>query len=232
MTRLHRIGRLKTVSASQNSGDKPGPAMLLALAGLASWAWWFYQGQNTRKRIGGPMSREKIAWLTFALAAWYVVPGFFWRDKRLKPVVRRLYGVHLGAWAARGVAELILMYAFQAWKPPYGIAFNASMFAVLSGLRWYWNPELATVSDPRDRNAMRQLNLMQATLIPETAFAWMFHQARRGDTQEVWFADDSPRYRLINRITLLVDVTVYPILGLSIWRHYRPARYAGPLLGE
>lgn len=202
--------------------------MLLALGGLASWAWWFYRGQNTRRRIGGPMSREKIAWLGFALAAWYVVPAFFWRDRRLKPVIRRLYGVHLGAWAARGVVELVLMYGFQAWKPPYGVAFNSGMFALLSGLRLYWNPELAAASSPHDRNALRHLNLMQGTLIPETVFAAMFHHARQGQTADVWFADDSPRYRLINRITLLVDVTVYPILGMSVWRYYRPAldRYA------
>lgn len=196
--------------------------MLLALAGLASWAWWFYRGQNRGNRIGGPMSREKIAWLAFALAAWYVVPAFFWRDRRLSPAIRRLYGVHLGAWAARGVVELVLMYGFKAWKPPYGMAFNFSVFALLSGLRWYLGPALAGATTPEDRNAMRHLNLMQGTLLPETLFAAMFHRARQGRTEDVWFADDSPRYRLINQITLLVDVTVYPILGLSVWRYYRP----------
>ncbi|MBM3275886.1 MAG: hypothetical protein FJZ00_12090 [Candidatus Sericytochromatia bacterium] len=200
---------------------EPGPGLLLALGGLATWALWFYRGQNRGHRVGGPMSLPKIGWLTYALTAWYVVPAFFWRDKRVHPAVRRLYGVHLGAWAARGVAELVLMYGFHAWKPPYGIAFNSSMFALLAGLRWYWGPQLDKATGFHDRNALIHMGMMQATLIPETAFAGLFFQARQGDTETIWFADDSPRYRLINRFTMLVDLTVYPVLGLAIARYYR-----------
>ena len=81
--------------ASADKAQK-GPGLLLALGGLAGWAFWFYQGQNKGRRVGGPMSLPKIAWLSYALAAWYIVPAF---SGATSACIRRCAGYTACTWA-------------------------------------------------------------------------------------------------------------------------------------
>src|SRR5262245_14337470 len=96
-------------------------AVVLAL--LAAACVVFYRRQNAGLQVGGAISLPKMLWLSYALAAWFIVPFFLWRDARLVPAVRRVFGVFLLLLLARGAVQLPLMYVFQHWNPLYNIGY-------------------------------------------------------------------------------------------------------------
>src|SRR5262245_39928149 len=93
--------------------------LALALAALAAASVVFYQRQNAGLQTGGSISLPKMLWLSYALAAWFLVPFFLWRDARLVTTVRRLFGVFLLLLIVRGLVQLPLMYVFRHWNPLY-----------------------------------------------------------------------------------------------------------------
>src|SRR5688572_5041733 len=91
--------------------------LTIMLSALAALCVLFYTWQNSGQRIGGPISVPKILWLGYALAAWFVMPFFLWRDGRLAARVRQMYGFFWLLWLLRGAAELVLLFVFQHWTP-------------------------------------------------------------------------------------------------------------------
>src|SRR5262245_35403565 len=88
----------------------------VALAFLAGSGILFYHRQNASAQIGGPISLPKMLWLAYAIAAWFVVPPFLWRDQRLEPAVRRVFGVFWTWMLGRGVIELVMLYLIVHWN--------------------------------------------------------------------------------------------------------------------
>jgi len=186
--------------------------LLLALAALAVAALVFRHGQNVTGRIGGPISWPKLLWLTYALAAWFVVAFFFWRSDRIDPARRRAYGLHLLSFTVRGLAELWLIYVAVAWIPPYGIAHDLFGIGLISAA----TRGAAPPRTDADRAAARFLWSLRLGLACEIVFAWLFHQtadARAG----VYFASDDPHWLLVNRLTTAAVVVAFSDLARVLW---------------
>src|SRR5262245_30199070 len=96
--------------------------LALSLALLAVVGIVFFHRQNAGAQLGGPISLPKMLWLAYAIAAWYVVPPFLWRDERLEPAIRRVFGVFWAWMLSRGLIELVMLYVFVHWNPLYGVA--------------------------------------------------------------------------------------------------------------
>ena len=191
---------------------------------LAAVAFIFYQRQNAGLQVGGAISLPKMLWLTYAIAAWFVLPAFLWRDARLSDPVRRLFG---GFWVfmmARGLVELFLVYQVGHWSPWYGIAHDlaaASLVIVMrSRIR---RPESTT----RDRRALGFSTTLVVGLLIETAFAAIFLQTGSAE-EKIYFASADGSWRLVNLLTTVVVAFVYLDLGVWLVRSYFPGDEGAP----
>lgn len=186
--------------------------LLVVLAGLALGALAFRRGQNVGGRIGGPISRPKVLWLTYTLAAWFVVAFAFSRSSQVSAGLRRVYRLHVLSFTGRGLAELYLIYVAVAWIPPYGIAHDLFDIGLITWARRAARPAPTAA----DRVAARFLTSVRLTLCCEIVFAWLFHQAADARTG-VYFASDDPIWRLNNRLTAAVVLVAWPDLLHVLW---------------
>ena len=186
--------------------------LLVALLALLLAALAFRYGQNVAGHIGGPISWAKLAWLTYALAAWYLVSFFFWRSDQVAPGRRRAYGWHLLSFTVRGLAELWLIYVAVAWIPPYGMAHDLADIALITVLARGAGPALGAA----DRAAAHFLTSIRIGLCCEIVFAWLFHRAADARTG-LYFAADDPHWLFINRLTLAVVLVAWPDLLRVLW---------------
>lgn len=190
---------------------------------VAAWAAWFYYRQNHAAQIGGPISPPKILWLAYAVAAWFVVPFFLWRDARLEPGVRRLFGVFWTVMFARGAIEMALLYVVVHWNPIYGISHDLLCIFLLLWFRRGLAP-----SDALNRRALRYGEMLVVALIAEIAFAGMFLQTKVFQGA-VYFASTEASWAHINRVTTCVLFFVYPDFVLLLSGLFFPGvRWAFP----
>jgi hypothetical protein len=194
-----------------------GLALLGGVAALGAVSFLFYRRQRKAGQLGGPMSVAKLLWLDYALTAWFVVPFCFWRSPRIAPGLRRVYGAHLGGFAARGAAELWMLYVTRSWIPPYGIGHDLFAIGLISMFLPSVRAGLPEEVDPADRAALRFLTSVRAGLACEILFAWLFYHAVERDTSGVWFASTDPAFERINRLTWAVVLVAYPDLGRTLW---------------
>jgi hypothetical protein len=190
--------------------------LALGLALLAGVGIVFYHRQNAGAQVGGPISLPKMLWLVYAIAAWYVVPPFLWRDERLEPAVRRVFGVFWAWMLGRGVIELVMLYVFVHWNPLYGVAFNMGCSALLIGFRRGLKPEAVM-----HRRALRYSYSLSAGMLIETAFALMFVQTG-AHAQAVYFASPEAQWGYINLVTWTMLAFVYPDLLVALVTLYFP----------
>jgi hypothetical protein len=186
--------------------------LLVALVALALGALAFRHGQNVAGHIGGPISWPKLAWLSYAVAGWYLVAFFFWRSAAVAPARRRAYGWHLASFVARGVVELWLIYVAVAWIPPYGITHDLLDIALITALARGAGPALSAA----DRASAHFLISIRLGLCCEIVFAWLFHLAADARTG-IYFAADDPRWALINGLTTAVVLVAWPDLLRVLW---------------
>jgi hypothetical protein len=199
--------------------------LLFLLAVLALAALVFRHGQNVDGRLGGPISWPKLLWLTYALAAWYVVAFFFWRSDRTAPARRRAYGWHLLSFTVRGLAELWLIYRALAWIPPYGIAHDLFDIGLITVAARGAGPPRSSA----DRAAAHFLTSIRVGLGCEIVFAWLFHRAADARTG-VYFASDDPSWLFINRLTIAAVAVAWPDLVRVLWRGRDALFPAGEIL--
>lgn len=211
------------MAAMQAPTDRrPGPGlalMLAAMAGVGGYLWW---GQNIAGHDGGQISLQKVFWFCLAVTMFVWMPLFLWLDRRVAPVLRTIFAVHVVLWAVRVVAELWLCYGVHRWIPPYGMAHNLTTLAIVGILVARHRVALATFHDRPTRNALRYLGFMGIAIVCECVFAGLFYATVNYDTTHIWFANTEPRFGLINQLTLVADLVLYPLLFLTVRDYYRP----------
>ena len=186
-----------------------GGLLLVALATTT----FFYFRQNAGLQVGGAISLPKMAWLSYALTAWFLLPFFLWRDQRIDKSVRKIFGLFWFFMMARGLAEVVLIYAFGHWHPWYGIGHDLAAFLLVAGLRRGVCP-----SNVVSQKAFRFTGTLLLGLIAETCFAGMFLQTGVHESA-TYFASSSPQWNFVNTTTILVLAFVLPdfvttLLGL------------------
>lgn len=196
--------------------------LVLGLFLVAASVLFFARFQASPGRIGGSMSRPKQVWLFLALGLWFVAAPAL----ALDPAVSRPLRILLGGFAvlmyARIPVELVLLYWIKKWTPPMGITHDVVCWAWIAIGAVIWGPEVAwPPSGPADQSALLLLAAIFPSLLVEIHHAYMFHrvvgQRTKGD-DAVWFASaDDPRFRYINRATLVCDVPlVLMLLGVVV----------------
>lgn len=214
------------MEATQEIQTKPNPgpgrrSLLVpsVVAVLAVGMGFFWHGQNVAAHPGGEISLAKLLWLNYALVAWFLIPFAFWRAPMVSSELRRIHGTHLALFAARGLAELWLLYGVHAWIPPYGIGHDMIVIATITLLVFRLREQ--QFATDADRAARSFLTSIRVALLFEVLFAALFFSAVHGAThgrEGLWFASDDPRFRLINGLTWLAVTLGYADLARITWQ--------------
>lgn len=187
-------------------------AVLYPMAALCAATGVFAWRQNRGGVVGGPISWPKILWLNYTLIVFFVLPACLWRNAALHPELRALFGWLFLSFSARAVIELWLIYVTISWRCAYGIGHDAFTFLLAAGLRWLLPPAAAAA----DERALVFLTAYQAVLAVEAFMAWRF--SRRANPREgIYFADDSEKFRFINRATIAAVTAGYAQLIFWLW---------------
>jgi hypothetical protein len=181
---------------------------LLAAAALCALAVAAFAGrQNRGAKLGGPISAPKRVWLTFTIWSWLFECAVLALDPGLPRGFRLVVGAHAASMWLRGVIELLMLYRWKNWRPPYGIthdvvcvativALAAANAGELTGALGAWGPAF--------------LAMLVASLIIEVIYAALFLRAVQGLTtgdDGVWFAaEQEARFARINRLTAALNV--------------------------
>ena len=187
----------------------------LLLAGLVITVGFYFR-QNAGLQVGGEISCPKMAWLSYALVAWFLLPFFLWQDHRIDKSVRKLFGFFWCFMMARGLIEVVLIYAFGHWHPWYGIAHDGgSLFLVL------WLRRGLQPSNVASRRALRFTGSLILALIAEICFAGMFLQSGVHESA-IYFASSSPQWNLVNLTTIIVLAFALPDIVVTLVKLWFP----------
>jgi hypothetical protein len=183
---------------------------LEALAGvllLTLGAIWFEATQNRGGGFGGAIAPPKLAWLAYALFAWYILPPMLARDERVQPSLRLLYRLFFWNMVVRGVVELALMYLWRAWHPYLGVLHDMFSIALL-----LWLQRRVTAARGLDLKLLRHSYVLISMFVLEIGFALYFaaHFATRGGNA-LYFVPDDERYTYILKSTSIavICLTLY-----------------------
>jgi hypothetical protein len=200
--------------------------LTLSFAGLAAYSLRFYSRQNAGLRAGGPISPPKMLWLSYTLAAWFIVPFFLWQDAAIDPGVRRIFGWYLFSFLVRGIAEIILLYRVKHWTPIYGISHDLLCIGIVVYLRQSLPP-----LDLHSTRALIFSSSLVFGLIAEITFAGMFLQTRSA-ARGIYFASTEPHWRFINGVTTIVLLWAIPDFIATLIGLYGPIVHVPAILNS
>jgi nitrite reductase/ring-hydroxylating ferredoxin subunit len=204
----------------------PSVALVLGAAGLGLYGAAFHTLQNRPGTLGGPITVENAAWLTYAMLAWYVIPACLASDARLPGALRRLQGLLLASFALRGLAEAYLLWGPKAWIPPYGIGHDVATIALVYALRWHMRDALAAVRDVRARRWLAFGHVQAAAMVAEAGFATWFYALMAGQTDRLWFAAYTPLFADLNAVMRVVVPLFVLDAVRRVWLEARALRRA------
>lgn len=199
----------------------------IAVAGLvvAALVAWFGRRQNARRGLGGAISGPKQAWLAYTIFVWFFVCPIVALDRGVHPALRLLLAAFAALMWARGVAELLMLYRWRNWRPPYGIGHDALCLVVLLAGGASAAAAIGPHPGALDQRVLALCALVAASLVVEIVYAALFFHAVAGATTGeagVWFAaEDEPRFLRINRLTTMFNLALYAGLAGFLWSTWR-----------
>lgn len=177
--------------------------------------------QNEGHLVGGDISLPKTLWLNLTILCFLVLPAVWWRDQRLDPHMRILFGVIFVSFVVRAAVELPMLYLTDGWRCSYGIAHDLVTATVAVSL-------FVRARTEGTRSVLHSsglLSLIVALLFVEAGFAYAFCSVA-DPASGTYFAGDQAAFRAINRATWVAVAIGYPILAVVLWGAARPAQRA------
>jgi hypothetical protein len=196
---------------------------LSVVAGTLLCALAFHAAQNRFALTGGGVALSKGIWLGLAVLFWLVLPALILADWRIAAALKQPFRLLLLLMAARGVAELSMLYFFKNWSPFYGIAHDVLCAALL----WGWCARHLAVrhagrNDPRATLLWWHALFTGALFLPEIYYAWYMqaHFTTRG-ASPVYFVPDDAAHQQVLAVTTAVDAfaLAYLCCFLVAWLH-------------
>lgn len=170
---------------------------------------WFSRGQDAHGKLGGRISPPKRVWLTFTIWTWLFEGVVLALDGGLPWGFRVVVGVHAASMWARGVIELVMLYRWKNWRPPYGIAHDALCIATVVVLAARYRADLGP-GGPLGPWAWGFVAMLLFALSVELVYAALFLRAVQGRTtgdDATWFAaEGEARFARINRLRAALNV--------------------------
>jgi len=197
-----------------------------ATLALVAYLVRFYRRQQRSGELGGRMAPAKAFWLGFAVFSWFVLPAVLALDAAVPLPFRWVLGVFAVSMWLRGVAEMVMLYAFKNWRPPYGIGHDLLSIGILAvGTAWQWASVQTLLVAPRQAGMsvwlVALLGVLTLSLALEVAYAYAFFAVVRGKTvgdDGIWFAsNDDPLFRRIVWTTACFNWPLYAFNGALLW---------------
>ncbi|MES2964630.1 MAG: hypothetical protein V4760_12120 [Bdellovibrionota bacterium] len=182
---------------------------------IAAAAVHFHRKQNSSKAwTGGPISWPKAYWLAFTLSTWFFFPLVALAHPSFPEAFRYAMIFHLASWWLRGILEGIMIYRWKNWTPNYGISHDAFHVIGFAALCYSGSAMWGELDRFGIFIASFSVLIVYSTVI-EGVFAYLFKATRTKEEEEenVYFASDDPKWRLINRITLTSVIVCLTHLG-------------------
>ena len=185
------------------------PAILWCV-GVTLATLTFSRFQNEGHLVGGDISMAKTLWLNLTIIGFLIIPAHLWRDSRVDPRLRTIFGLVFGSFIVRATVELPILYLTDWWKCSYGIAHDLLTAAVVVSLFVRARGAVRT----RDPNS-GFLWLILGLLVVEATFAYAFCSVADPGSG-TYFASDEAVFRTINRATWLTVITGYSVLAFLL----------------
>ena len=191
-------------------GHFASPAILWSF-GVTLATLTFGRIQNQGHLIGGEISLAKTLWLNLTILTFLVLPALWWRDGRIDPTMRSIFGVIFASFAVRAGVELPILYLTDWWRCSYGIAHDLGTAMVITALFIRARYRQAQVT----RDSAWLFGLVAALLVVEAGFAEAFCSVADPGSG-IYFASDDPTFRTINRATWAAVIGGYSILSVVL----------------
>lgn len=177
-----------------------------------AFSFYFNHRQNNQKGLGGKISRAKFLWLMLAVYEWFLFPLFL-----LTFPLSNLYWWAVASFAinlwTRGIAELLMLYKFKNWQPPYGVGHDIFTLVHVAVMIFLTFGKNQTTMETIVLVWFFKLIIM---FIVECYYALNFHELVKGNTkgeEGIWFADEENAIFIkINKITTFWNWIFYFIL--------------------
>jgi hypothetical protein len=189
--------------------------LLYVLIGLSVVAFYvYYQQQNHKKTIGGPISKPKILWLGYAIFNYFIFSIWQYVQLPMEHAFRPIFMVLLGLFYGRFVVQAILMFWLKKWQPPMGMAYNLLCISILSVLlmKFFKTNSIEMIADNYIKLLLYIIGIL-LTLAMDTYYAYSFFKIVGRETmgaQAIWYAsDEDPQFIRINRITKYLNFFFY-----------------------
>lgn len=185
------------------------------------FGFYFNHRQNNQKGIGGKISRAKFLWLMLAVYEWFLFPLFLLTFPLSTPFKWCVVSFALNLWT-RGIVELLMLYRFKNWQPPYGVGHDIFTMIHITVLIFF--------TFGKNQNYIELLVLLwffklMIMFIVECYYAMNFHQLVKGNTKGekgIWFADEENAIFIkINKITTFWNWIFYLILAVYLIELFR-----------
>ncbi len=177
--------------------------------------------QNHGRRMGGPISRPKLLWLSITGYGWFIAAPTVAAAKVAPPVITYFLWGFVAMSAARALAQPILLGRPHHWWPTLGIVHG------VLGLIWTGIGVTLFAPGPTASASWSWAFLLwiAATCALESYFALQLYAVlRRRSTSaaSAWFgADGDPRFGRLNRVTAAANVPAMLFLAVclvGLWR--------------
>lgn len=119
---------------------------------------------------------------------------------------------HLLSWWIRGVLELVMIYKWFNWSPRYGIGHDFFHLTGCLSLFLIFKSEFQQLEfGTQDFVVGLYAAMLFISTSAEIAFAFFFLKLRsiQESSENIYFASDDPKWIFVNRVTLLVVITVF-----------------------
>ncbi len=183
--------------------------LLLLLLLFAFLGFIYYRRQQKADNIGGPISQAKAFWLAYVLFNYFGLSAYllFYLPPEMPGYFTLL--VFTVLITLRAIIQMVMMYGFLNWRPPYGIISNLLIAAVLLILLSIGIPE-GSLENARDYILPLFITQLIALLLCDSYYARAFHRIIGGETtgkKALWFASgDDVRFGFINRLTYRFNI--------------------------
>lgn len=185
------------------------------------FGYFFNHRQNNKSGLGGKISRAKFMWLMLAVYEWFLFPLFLLTFPLSPPFKWAVASFAINLWI-RGLAELLMLYKFKNWQPPYGVGHDLFTIAHIGIMIFFTFGKNQT---PMETLVLFWFFKLIIMFIVECYYALNFHELVKGNTKGedgIWFADEENEIFIkINKITTFWNWIFYSILFINLFQLFK-----------
>ncbi len=180
---------------------------------------WYYKKQNTQEGLGGPISKAKMLWLSYATFNYFFLSVFFLFLKSSNEPLFKTLLLFIVLIYFRALLQIILMYFIKKWSPIIGISYNIFCFLMII-LSLFFNESSIIPATVKELPLFIFIFVVSSCLLTDSFYAYSFYKiigkGTYGD-RAIWYASEKdPRFNKINSQTSFMNIGFYLLFFINI----------------